>query len=119
MEKAIEVLPVIIGMLGGLLQVVLIFAGLDAFDRLRFRVLPAERAGWFSLWGGWHLVIIIIIFTFMRESFMHDTEVFGTAAFQTEGFRVVAVWLVVPLTTSFTLSRIHDLARRHCEKKRI
>lgn len=117
METLIAIFAFITAVFGSLLQLALIFEGLAIVSRtiFPFLSLSLEKATWFSLWGGWHLVVFALMFKFMHDAFMHDMDTYKSVYYQTEGIRILIMWLVLPLATSFALSRAHDLARKKIE----
>ena len=107
METVIAVIAGLMALCGVLLQLALIYEGLAALGRfiIPFLSTTNEELGWFGLWGAWHLAVFATLFSFAKK-LTGEMETFQTVAFQLEGIRILATYLVLPLVVSFILSRI-------------
>lgn len=107
METAIAILSGLVALFGAFLQLMLIFEGLTTLGSLLFPFLFNERHSWLSLWGGWHLVVFVLIYNFAHDTITAQLQMFQEVAFELEGLRILAIYLVLPLLVSFLISRLH------------
>lgn len=112
METAIGLVTGSVALVGALLQLTLLLQGLYVGGRLLFPSrLKRKPFGLFGLWGGWHLVVFILITKLGRDEYSAAMGRYQEVASQLEGLEILSVYLVLPLVTSFIISRTHLYAR--------
>ena len=107
-------MAIVIGLLtliGCLLQLALLFEGLNALGRLIIPFIPKEKLGWFGLWGAWHLGVFTLLFEFAHAEMESEMKTFQSVAFQAEGLQIVGMYLLLPLLVSFLFSQTHLYVR--------
>lgn len=106
MGTIIVALTALLAIFGSLLQLILVFEGLFLFS-------SNKKCRWFKLWGVCHIGVLIILHGFVSETLTNAIGAFQSVAVQPEGIRIVAMYLILPLVVSFSISRVYLYIHKH------
>jgi hypothetical protein len=90
MDTVIAMLSMTVALVGVVLQIFLLFEGLSVLGSLLLPFLSKEKAGWFSLWGGWYFVVFGLLLKFAHDTVTEQQQIFQKVAFELEGLEILA-----------------------------